>query len=109
MAIVKRSTGLDFYNKSIKMSLDDLKKSDKDLYRHLHRAFNDIFENAFCGIQIPKKLFPKEYKNFDNLWKYNLPGAWRLIYTIKSPSKIEIITVILNWVSHKKYEKLFRY
>ena len=109
MGIKKKSSGIDFSDSSIKNAWENLKENDKELYKHLERAFNDILENAFCGIQIPKKLIPKEYKNLENLWKYNLPNAWRLLYTIKSPTKIEIISVILEWMSHKDYERKFKY
>ena len=60
----------------------DSKTEDQKLYKWLNRAFDDIAEDAFCGIQIPKKLIPKVYiekYGIDNLWKYNLPNAWRLL------------------------------
>ena len=41
--------------------LKDSKTEDKRLYDWLNRAFDDISENAFCGIQIPKKLAPNKY------------------------------------------------
>lgn len=88
------------------------KIDDKDLKRQLERAFENLEENAFCGVQIPKKLIPKEYiKRFGklaNLWKYNLPGAWRLIYTIKD-SKVAVLSVVLDWLDHKTYERRFGY
>ncbi|MGK0208959.1 MAG: Txe/YoeB family toxin of Txe-Axe toxin-antitoxin module [Patescibacteria group bacterium] len=109
MGMIKKSDGLDFSNISIRDAFMKVKETDEELYKHLQRAFNDILENAFCGIQIPKKLFPKEYSNLNNLWKYNLPSAWRLLYTIKSPNKVEIITVVLDWMNHKDYERLFNF
>jgi len=109
MGIKKKSDGIDFADEKTKRAFDNLKDTDEDLYKHLTRAFEDILENAFCGIQIKKKLFPKEYNYLDNLWKYNLPSAWRLIYTIKAPNKIQIISVILDWMNHKDYEKLFKF
>ena len=109
MGIVRKSDGVDFVDASLKESFEKIKETDVDLRRHLERAFNDILDNAFCGIQIPKKLFPKEYSCYGNLWKYNLPDAWRLLYTIKSPDKIEIIAVLLNWMNHRDYERLFGY
>ena len=88
------------------------KISDENLRRQLERAFENLEENAFCGIQIPKRLIPKEYvKRFGvltNLWKYNLPDAWRLIYTIKN-SKVSILSIILEWLNHKEYERRFGY
>lgn len=88
------------------------KISDDDLKKQLIRAFDNLEENAFCGIQIPKKLIPKEYLkkfgNLTNLWKYNLLDAWRLIYTIDR-DKVNILAVILEWIDHKTYERRFGY
>ena len=109
MGIKKKSDGIDFADSSVKKAFDEIQDTDGELYRHLTRAFNDILENAFCGIQLPKRLIPKEYRHLDNLWKYNLPDAWRLLYTIKSPTKIEIIAVVLDWMKHKDYERKFKY
>lgn len=85
---------------------------EKQLKEWLDKAFLELEKNAFCGIQIPKKQIPKEYLRkagaLDNLWKYNLPGAWRLIYTIKR-EKIIIFSIVLEWMNHKDYEKRFRY
>ena len=103
-----------FENEKLQKSLEKLKDSkteDKKLYSFLSRAFADLEENAFCGIQIPKKLIPKDYfqkHNIDNLWKYNLPNAWRLVYTIKN-GNIIVLSIVLEWMNHKDYEKKFKY
>jgi len=90
----------------------DFEKVDKDLKKQLEKAFKNLEEDAFCGIQIPKKLIPKEYikrfGNLTNLWKYNLPDSWRLIYTIKN-NKVSLLLIILEWVDHKSYERRFKY
>ena len=68
-------------------------------------------DNPEYGIHIPKNRIPKEYiKGFDvsNLWKVNLSGAWRMIYTIRG-SKVEIISLILDIINHKDYNKKFGY
>lgn len=109
MGIRKKSQGIDFIDEKTKKAFDELKEIDSELYNHLVRAFNDILNNAFCDVQIRKKLFPIKYGDLNNLWKYNLPGAWRLLYTIKAPNKIQIISVILDWMNHKDYEKLFKF
>ncbi len=78
------------------------------LKKHIRRAIEEIKENAFVGTRIPKRLFPKEYVtryNVTNLWKYDLPNGWRLVYTLTSPSKVEIVSVILEWFNHPNYEK----
>jgi hypothetical protein len=51
----------------------------------LDRAFGDVEKNACCGLQIRKELIPKDYVRkygINNLWKYNLPNGWRLIYAL---------------------------
>ncbi len=58
--------------------------SEKELFKFINQAMNNLEKNAFCGIQIQKKQIPREYiKKYGvaNLWKYDLPNAWRLIYS----------------------------
>jgi len=98
----------------IKESFYKLEKGnvlDKELFKFINQALNNIEQNAFCGIQIPKRLIPKEYikkYGLTNLWKYDLPNAWRLIYSIRG-GKLIIISVALEWLTHKEYEKRFNY
>jgi len=91
--------------------LKDPKIGDKNLYNWLIRAFEDLEKNSFCGIKIQKRLIPKYYikkYGIDNLWKYNLPNAWRLLYSIRR-EQIIILTIILEWLDHKNYERRFGY
>lgn len=94
------------------LQLESQKFQEKEFKQFLDRAFEDIQKNAFCGTQIPKRLIPKEYQIkfglLDNLWKYNLPNAWRLIYTIKK-DEIVVLSIILEWMDHKEYERRFNY
>jgi len=112
MGIVKPSKEIVFVNEKTREAWRKTLRDNPDLARQLLRAKKDILENAFCGIQFPKRLIPKELAlkyNLSNLWKYNLPDAWRLLYTITTPNKVEIIAVVLDWVNHKDYERLFRF
>jgi Txe/YoeB family toxin of Txe-Axe toxin-antitoxin module len=104
-----------FADDNVRKAYEELKESkteDKNLYEFISRALSDIEKDAFCGIQIQKRLIPKEYEkkygNMDNLWKYNLPNAWRLIYTVKREGII-ILGVVLEWMNHKNYERRFGY
>jgi hypothetical protein len=49
---------------------------DLRLAERLDQALDRIAADAFCGIQVPKKLIPKDYHTkygpLDNLWKYKL-------------------------------------
>ena len=76
----------------------------------LIKAIRDIKENCYCGRNVKKKLIPKklvEKHGINNLWIYNLPSAWRLLYSLTNSGEIELIAVVLDWISHKDYERLF--
>ncbi len=83
---------------------------DARLYLAINRAIANLKLNN-SGIKIAKNLWPKIYiKKYliTNLWKYDLPNGWRLIYTIKTDD-VMILNVILEWFNHKEYEKRFKY
>ncbi len=102
---------IDEHLKATFEKLKDGKFEDKEIYKFIQNAISSLAENPENGIKVPKKLWPqqyiKEYKIL-NLWKYDLPKAWRLIYTIKE-TEVEIISVILEWFDHKAYERRFGY
>ncbi|MBU3940882.1 MAG: type II toxin-antitoxin system YoeB family toxin [Nanoarchaeota archaeon] len=108
---MKLPSKVKFVNNKTLEAFEKTKTKEKRLYEWLLRAFKDIEENAFCGIQIPKRLIPKEYiKKYEitNLWKYNLPDAWRLLYSIEN-QEIIVVSIILEWMDHKDYERKFNY
>ena len=109
-----REIHVAFIEEKLKKAFDKLKKGkfeDRQLYHFIDRAMDDLKANPTCGIQIPSKLIPKEYikkYKISNLWKYDLPNAWRLLYTIKA-NEVLIVSVVIEWLSHKDYEKRFKY
>ncbi len=109
--IKKESTKVVFANDNLEREFYSLSENSP-LRKNMLRAIRDIKENAFVGAQLTKDLIPKEYVQkykITNLWKYDLPDGWRLVYSITTPSKIEIISVILEWFNHKEYERRFHY
>jgi Txe/YoeB family toxin of Txe-Axe toxin-antitoxin module len=111
---MKLPSNVKFVDEKLKKAFADLnagKDDEQQLYSWLVRAFEDIEKNAFCGTQIPKRQIPKEYtKNcgVNNCWKYNLPNAWRLIYSIEN-QEIVVVSIVLEWLPHHEYEKRFNY
>ena len=100
-----------FVNARLERTYRRLKTGNPLLYKWLTRAFDDISKNPYVGISISKRLIPKHYiqkYEINNLWKYNLPKGWRLLYSI-SKEEIWIIALILEWLPHKKYERRFGY
>jgi hypothetical protein len=87
--------------------LDDLDPIKKALVR----AIKNIQEDPRAGRNVIKKMIPKSLiKKYDieNLRIYNLPNAWRMLYTLTSDG-VEIISVVLDWRNHKDYERLFKF
>jgi hypothetical protein len=90
--------------------LNSGKAEEKELFRELKTAFDAIALDAFCGIQVPKRLTPKSYSHYgiDNLWKYNFHKSWRLMYTVAGDGE-NVIALIIEWLPHKEYERRFGY
>ncbi len=87
-------------------------KDDDFIKKSITKAIRDLRQNAFSGIQVPKRLIPKEYVQkyeVNNLWKYDLPKGWRLLYTVTADNEVELISAILEWFDHKSYERKFKY
>ncbi|MDP2906458.1 MAG: hypothetical protein Q8O03_00810 [Nanoarchaeota archaeon] len=81
------------------------------LLNSIKQKIRFLKENPQYGIHIAKNKIPKEYiikYDVNNLWKVNLSGAWRMIYTIRG-SEIDIIALILDMLDHRSYEKKFGY
>lgn len=105
---------IKFAELKLKESLVKLKNSkteDQKLYKWINRALDDIEENAFCATQIPKRLIPNVYiekYEIDNLWKYDLPSGWRLLYSV-AKGEVVVLAIIIEWFNHKNYERKFNY
>ncbi len=103
-----------FGEKSLEAAFEKLRRGkfeDEQLYKFISRAITDLKKEPLCGIKISKKMWPKMYiqkYEVTNLWKYDLPNGWRLVYTIKT-DEIMILNVILEWFDHKEYERRFGY
>ena len=100
-----------FISDNLEHAFNELKNEDP-IKKGIIRAIGDLKENAFSGIQVPKRLFPKEYVKLygiNNLWKYDLPNGWRLLYTVTAENEVELISAILEWFTHKDYERKMKY
>ena len=100
-----------FVDSKLEESFSNLSDEDS-LKKSLRKAIINMQENAFCGRNVKKKLIPRrliEKYKIDNLWIYNLPDAWRLIYSVTPTENIKIIAAVLDWMNHKDYERLFNF
>jgi Txe/YoeB family toxin of Txe-Axe toxin-antitoxin module len=103
-----------FISEKLKKEFESLKSGryeEGQLYVFIDRAIDDLKGNPACGTKVPKELWPKKYikeYKITNLWKYDLPNAWRLVYTIEH-DEVRIVSIILEWFDHAGYERRFGY
>ncbi len=100
-----------FISDELEDSFNSLSEDDF-VKKSIIRAIKDLKQNAFMGVHVPKRLIPKEYIRkwgINNLWKYDMPKGWRLLYTVTSENEVELISAILEWFDHKDYERRFKY
>ncbi len=109
-----RQKSVKFASDSIENTFLELKSGkfhEKELAKWIEKAIIKLVENQLIGVVVPQKLWPVEYvRNYgiNNLRKCNLPGGWRLRYTVKA-NNVEIIPIILEWLPHHEYERRFGY
>ena len=91
--------------------LESGKAEEKEIFNQLNTAFDIISLNPFSGIQVPKRLIPKMYitkYGIGNLWKFNFYKNWRLMYSVAG-NGTQVVTLVLEWLPHKEYERRFGY
>lgn len=100
-----------FIDKSLLAAFRKAETAEPRVYKELERAFMSISTNEFHGRQVKKKLIPKELikkHEINNLWIYNLSSDWRLLYSLVN-EEIQVLAIVLDWMDHKDYEKLFNF
>lgn len=98
---------VEFFDKDMEYAYLTLRESDPQLFSRITRAIEDLRSDRRAGRPAPKWFIPPRYRNasVNNIWRYDLPNGWRLLYTITG-SHIQILIIILDWMSHKEYERL---
>ena len=102
-----------FENEKLKEAYEKLPKTDP-LRKKIDAVIEKITEKPAFGQPIAKKIIPRKYKKkgVDNAFWVELSKGmgWRLIYSLRSFSEIEIVAIILEWFTrHKDYGRRFKY
>jgi len=85
--------------------------SGKQLIRSINTVIDKLIANPYYGDLIPRRNIPGkvvEKYGTNQLFRVELTGYWRLIYTLRG-NEATIIALILDYMSHKGYDKLFGY
>jgi hypothetical protein len=100
-------------NESVGRQLETGKENTEEmqLLRSIRQKIDFIKSNPFYGNPIAKSLIPEEYKleyGAINLFRVELSGFWRMLYTLKG-DQIEIVAFVLDIINHPAYDKKFGY
>lgn len=106
--------GTEEFEKEFQKIKEKAKKGESDkikLQKQIEEGIEKLKYSYKYGKHIPKKQIPKNYKQkygVENLWKLNISSFFRMIYTVRG-SDIEVISIILEVIDHKEYDKKFGY
>ncbi len=88
-------------------------KTERMILKAVNQKVELIKSNPHFGNPISKNRIPTEYQQkygINNLFRVELPGAWRMLYTLTDgESEVEIIAFVLDFIDHKQYDKKFGY
>ncbi len=88
-------------------------KTERMILKSVNQKVELIKSNPHFGNPIAKDKIPNEYKqkyNTTNLFRVELPAAWRMLYTLTDgENEIEIIAFVLDIIDHEQYDKKFGY
>ena len=103
------------YQKLQKLVAESEKSQTKPTYKQLLTSINNALKNIKAnykyGNLIPRKYISKATENrygTNKIFRVELVGYWRLLYAIIG-DEVKIIALILEYMDHKKYNKIFSY
>ncbi|MBI4393319.1 MAG: hypothetical protein HY556_05915 [Euryarchaeota archaeon] len=73
---------------------------------------NRLAGDSQAGDHVRRVLIPPALRKrygISNLWRGEIPGGWRLLYTIPTEAGRQNVVTILFIIDHKKYDRLFGY
>jgi hypothetical protein len=93
-------------------AVENRKRLTKEQEKKLLWWRDRLVHDSTVGDNIRKSMIPNALKKgyeIDNLWRLELPSAWRVLYTIASRPAGQPEIIILRILSHKDYDRLFGY
>jgi hypothetical protein len=83
-------------------------KFERMILKAINQKSELIKKDRYYGKVIEDYRIPEEYKTkygVKNLFKVELPGFWRMLYTLTNEESAEIIAFVLGIMDHKEYDR----
>ncbi len=91
------------------MDEDEFRAAGAAQWKKLRERAARLRREPFFGDRIQRRLVPKRFRDLPNLFRLELPGAWRALYTVAS-HPTEGTQVRIVWIGdHERYDELFGY
>lgn len=94
------------------LALKNSTSEDKKLYNNMLKTFDKLKYNPYRGDNFKKDRIPKIYKQLyglNNLFKLNIDRYWRLLYFVKSLDRNTTLIILIDFMPHPEYDRLFGY
>ncbi len=85
-----------------------INSGEMKLFNSIKQKFEFIKFDMFYGDGIHKNLIPKLY-HVQNLRRVELSCFWRMLYTIKTDDRGNIVCYVIDILGHKSYDNKFGY
>ncbi len=93
-------------------AVKDRRRLDALQDQRLRTFAEQLSQDVTLGEQIQRDRIPKALRrdyNATNLWRLELPGGWRVLYTIETRPGEDATVSILRILDHRAYDRLFGY
>jgi hypothetical protein len=93
----------------VEVDIDEFAAAGPDQRKKLREYAGRLSVDPLLGDRIPRDRVPREFRRLPVLFRLELPGAWRALYTVATrPGRASLIRIV--WIgSHKRYDRLFGY
>jgi hypothetical protein len=108
-ALARDRGGLCLSDVDVVVDEDEFRAAGTAQQKKLREHAARLRREPFFGDRIQRRLVPKRLRDLPNLFRLELPGAWRALYTVAShPTGGTQVRIV--WIGdHKRYEELFGY
>lgn len=91
----------------VSVNESEFQAADSVRRRNIRRLADRLAVEPYIGDRIQQRRVPKPFRSLPNLFRLELSGGWRALYTVAGAWG-ERLEVRILWIGdHKRYDRLF--